>query len=190
MRMAKPPSPICAVPHRSMPAAGSKTPSTQPLRRPSANSALWHSVMTRMVYGPRTTEYIERRTNEGLTRRRPSGASSATWPGRCTPSYLTRSWGLTAHRSIERGQVGPFSSRTVPRVTSSPAWRVLEPWPRPLPALAAPTLGSAEWWWLQVGGNWDLIDDTLIPDWLPFLPLMRNRNALRRPARRAGCGSM
>jgi transposase len=34
-----------------------------------ANSALWHIVLTRMVYDPRTTEYIERRTKEGLTKR-------------------------------------------------------------------------------------------------------------------------
>ena len=34
-----------------------------------ANSALWHIVITRMVYDPRTTEYIERRTNEGLTKK-------------------------------------------------------------------------------------------------------------------------
>ena len=34
-----------------------------------ANSALWHIVITRMVYDPRTTEYIERRTNEGKTKK-------------------------------------------------------------------------------------------------------------------------
>jgi transposase len=34
-----------------------------------ANSALWHIVLTRIVYDPRTTEYIERRTKEGLTKR-------------------------------------------------------------------------------------------------------------------------
>lgn len=34
-----------------------------------ANSALWHIVLTRMVYDPRTTEYIARRTKEGLTKR-------------------------------------------------------------------------------------------------------------------------
>jgi transposase len=34
-----------------------------------ANSALWHIVITRMVYGPRTTEYIDRRTKEGLTKK-------------------------------------------------------------------------------------------------------------------------
>jgi transposase len=31
-----------------------------------ANSALWHIVITRMVYDPRTTEYIDRRIKEGL----------------------------------------------------------------------------------------------------------------------------
>jgi transposase len=34
-----------------------------------ANSALWHIVLTRMVYDPRTTEYIDRRTKEGLTKK-------------------------------------------------------------------------------------------------------------------------
>jgi transposase len=34
-----------------------------------ANSALWHIVITRMVYDPRTTEYIDRRTKEGLSKK-------------------------------------------------------------------------------------------------------------------------
>ena len=34
-----------------------------------ANSALWHIVITPMVYDPRTTEYIDRRTKEGLTKK-------------------------------------------------------------------------------------------------------------------------
>ena len=34
-----------------------------------ANSALWHIVITRMAYDPRTTEYIDRRTKEGLTKK-------------------------------------------------------------------------------------------------------------------------
>jgi transposase len=34
-----------------------------------ANSALWHIVLTRMVYDPRTTEYIKRRKTEGLTKK-------------------------------------------------------------------------------------------------------------------------
>jgi transposase len=34
-----------------------------------ANSALWHIVLTRMLYDPRTTEYIDRRTKEGLTKK-------------------------------------------------------------------------------------------------------------------------
>ena len=34
-----------------------------------ANSALWHIVLTRMVYDPRTTEYIDRRRTEGLTKK-------------------------------------------------------------------------------------------------------------------------
>ncbi len=34
-----------------------------------ANSALWHIVITRMVYDPRTRDYIDRRTKEGLTKK-------------------------------------------------------------------------------------------------------------------------
>jgi transposase len=34
-----------------------------------ANSALWHIVITRMVYDPRTRDYIQRRMNEGLTKK-------------------------------------------------------------------------------------------------------------------------
>jgi transposase len=34
-----------------------------------ANSALWHVVLTRMVCDPRTKEYIDRRTKEGLTKK-------------------------------------------------------------------------------------------------------------------------
>jgi transposase len=34
-----------------------------------ANSALWHIVITRMVYDARTTEYIDRRRTEGLTKK-------------------------------------------------------------------------------------------------------------------------
>ena len=34
-----------------------------------ANSALWHIVITRMVYDPRTSEYIDRRTKEGRTKK-------------------------------------------------------------------------------------------------------------------------
>ena len=49
-----------------------------------ANSALWHIVITRMVYDPDTEHYIERRMKEGRPRRRPSAASSATWPVRST----------------------------------------------------------------------------------------------------------
>ncbi len=35
-----------------------------------ANSALWRIVVTRMVYDPRTLDHIERRTKEGLTKKR------------------------------------------------------------------------------------------------------------------------
>ena len=34
-----------------------------------ANSALWHIVRTHMVYDPRTTQYINRRRTEGLTKK-------------------------------------------------------------------------------------------------------------------------
>jgi transposase len=46
-----------------------------------ANSALWHIVITRMVYDPRTTEYIARRTKEGL---------SKTEAVRCLKRYVAR----------------------------------------------------------------------------------------------------
>jgi transposase len=34
-----------------------------------ANAALWRIVVTRMVYDPRTRDYIERRTKDGLTKK-------------------------------------------------------------------------------------------------------------------------
>ncbi|HEV2071667.1 MAG TPA: IS110 family transposase, partial [Acidimicrobiales bacterium] len=34
-----------------------------------ANSALWRIVLTRLVYDPRTREYLERRTKEGLSKK-------------------------------------------------------------------------------------------------------------------------
>jgi transposase len=34
-----------------------------------ANSALWKIVITRMVYDPRTRDYVQRRTKEGLTKK-------------------------------------------------------------------------------------------------------------------------
>ena len=46
-----------------------------------ANSALWHIVITRMVYDPRTTTYIERRMKEGLTKKEAF---------RCLKRYITR----------------------------------------------------------------------------------------------------
>ena len=46
-----------------------------------ANSALWHIVITRMVYDPRTTEYIERRTSEGLSKKEAM---------RCLKRYVAR----------------------------------------------------------------------------------------------------
>lgn len=46
-----------------------------------ANSALWHIVITRMVYDPRTRDYINRRTNEGLTKKEAF---------RCLKRYIAR----------------------------------------------------------------------------------------------------
>ena len=69
-----------------------------------ANSALWHIVITRMVYDPRTTEYIDRRRKEGLTKKKTV---------RCFKRYVAREvygllphekLGSTAHRSIGRGR--------------------------------------------------------------------------------------
>jgi hypothetical protein len=65
-----------------------------------ANSALWHIVITRMVYDPRTSEYIDRRTKEGKSRRKRCDVSSAMSPVRSTAFSLTTNWGLTTHRSI------------------------------------------------------------------------------------------
>ncbi len=46
-----------------------------------ANSALWRIVMTRIVYDPRTKHYIERRMNEGLTKKEAM---------RCLKRYVAR----------------------------------------------------------------------------------------------------
>jgi transposase len=46
-----------------------------------ANSALWRVVMTRTVYDPRTSEYIQRRMKEGLTKREAM---------RCLKRYVAR----------------------------------------------------------------------------------------------------
>src|SRR5215207_2740967 len=46
-----------------------------------ANSALWKIVITRMVYDPRTRDYIERRTKEGLTKKEAF---------RCLKRYIAR----------------------------------------------------------------------------------------------------
>jgi len=46
-----------------------------------ANSALWQVTMTRMVYDPRTRDYIERRMKEGLTKREAM---------RCLKRYIAR----------------------------------------------------------------------------------------------------
>jgi transposase len=46
-----------------------------------ANSALWHIVITRMVCDPRTRDYIDRRTKEGLTKKEAF---------RCLKRYIAR----------------------------------------------------------------------------------------------------
>jgi len=57
-----------------------------------ANSALWHIVITRMVYDPRTTEYIERRTTEGLTKKEAV---------RCLKRYVAREvYSLLPHQKL------------------------------------------------------------------------------------------
>jgi transposase len=57
-----------------------------------ANSALWHIVITRMVYDPRTTEYIDRRTKEGLTKREAM---------RCLKRYVAREvFSLLPHEKL------------------------------------------------------------------------------------------
>ena len=78
-----------------------------------ANSALWHIVITRMVYDPRTTEDIDRRTKEGLSNKESVDVSSATSLGRFTDSCLTSDWGLTPHRSTDRGQSTVMKDRPV-----------------------------------------------------------------------------
>jgi transposase len=57
-----------------------------------ANSALWHIVITRMVYDPRTTEYIDRRTKEGLSKKEAV---------RCLKRYVAREvYGLLPHHRL------------------------------------------------------------------------------------------
>ena len=46
-----------------------------------ANSALWRVVMTRIVYDPRTSDYIQRRMKDGLTKREAM---------RCLKRYIAR----------------------------------------------------------------------------------------------------
>jgi transposase len=57
-----------------------------------ANSALWHIVITRMVYDPRTTEYIDRRKKEGLTKKEAV---------RCLKRYVAREvFSLLPHEKL------------------------------------------------------------------------------------------
>ena len=57
-----------------------------------ANSALWHIVLTRMVYDPRTNEYISRRRKEGLTKKEAV---------RCLKRYVAREvFSLLPHEKL------------------------------------------------------------------------------------------
>ena len=58
-----------------------------------ANSALWHIVITRMAYDPRTAEYIDRRTKAGLDQER--GRC------RCLKRYVAREvFSLLPHQKL------------------------------------------------------------------------------------------
>ena len=50
-----------------------------------ANHALWRIVITRMSSHPATRAYVERRTEEGLSKKEIIRSSSATWPVRSIP---------------------------------------------------------------------------------------------------------
>ena len=57
-----------------------------------ANSALWHIVLTRMVYDPRTSEYIDRHKTEGLTKKETV---------RCLKRYVAREvFNLLPHEKL------------------------------------------------------------------------------------------
>jgi transposase len=57
-----------------------------------ANSALWHIVLTRMVYDLRTSEYIDRRKTEGLTKKEAV---------RCLKRYVAREvYALLPHEKL------------------------------------------------------------------------------------------
>ena len=57
-----------------------------------ANSALWHVVITRMVYDPRTIEYIDRRRKEGKTKKEAM---------RCLKRYVAREvFSLLPHEKL------------------------------------------------------------------------------------------
>ena len=115
----KPPSPTSAASHPSTPPAANQQ--RHRLNRGGdrqANSALWRIVITRMVHDPDTRAYIERRTNEGLTKKEAI---------RCLKRYIARELyndlpqpnsPLTAPRSIiterwpRRGVARKFSRAT------------------------------------------------------------------------------
>jgi hypothetical protein len=56
-----------------------------------------------MVYDPRTTEYIDRRTKEGLSKKEAERCLKRYIAREVYGLLLTRDWGLTPHRSIDRG---------------------------------------------------------------------------------------
>ena len=73
----------------------------RPKRRPQLNRALHLILVTRRRTHPPTIDYIERRIQEGKTRREAPAASSATSPATSTAySSTDRHWRLDKHRSI------------------------------------------------------------------------------------------
>ena len=76
-----------------------------------ANSALWHIVLTRMVYDPAPPSTSIDAGRKVSPRRKRCVASSATSLERSSASYLTTNLGLTAHRSIVLGHFGRSRER-------------------------------------------------------------------------------
>ena len=75
-----------------------------------ANSALWHIVITRMVYDPAPPSTSIDAPRKDSPRRKRFDVSSATSLERSTDSSLTTDWGLTPHRSIGMGQASRLHS--------------------------------------------------------------------------------
>ena len=68
-----------------------------------ANSALWRVVITRIVYDPRTSEYIQRRMKQGLTKREAM---------RCLKRYIARETYHTLLADLTELQHAPPLART------------------------------------------------------------------------------